>query len=232
MGGYSYRSVTWKKKLCLTLMISLLTGSMYFLQSQASSPEQEEGINSETENPAVATSERSVSEPNYKEIETFDEITYLQVPKKLEIVIDPWEIDEKEQIYSKPFTVKNTGDIPGILTLSFTCKVKEKEGVTIMETQEGLHDSKEKLIYIKAVFESGEEFVFTEEKTQCQTELLPGEEVSLWFEGEVNENAKEPWRSGDIEIEGMYSWEKSFSEQVLPDMEKKSTVSANRLKEE
>lgn len=133
-------------------------------------------------------------------------LTCLQIPEKLEIVIDPWEIDERGQIYSKPFTVKNSGNVPGVLTLSFACRATGEDGAYISETQEGLRASGEKLVYMKVVFEDGEEFIFTREGLQCQTELEPGEELALWFEGEVNEYAEEPWKSEDIEIEGIYSW--------------------------
>lgn len=135
-------------------------------------------------------------------------LTCLQIPEKLEIVIDPWEIDGKTQIYSEPFVVKNTGDALGVLTLSFTCKVNEEGGVSVRKTREGLHDSEEKQLYIKLILENKEEVIFTEVEAQCKAELLPGEELSLWFEGEVNENAEEPWISGDLEIKGKYSWEK------------------------
>lgn len=134
-------------------------------------------------------------------------LTCLQIPEKLEIVIDPWEIDGKTQIYSEPFRVKNTGNALGVLILSFTCKVNEEGGVSVRKTREGLHDSEEKQLYIKVILDNEEEVVFTEEEAQCKAELLPGEELSLWFEGEVNENAEEPWIAGDLEIEGKYTWE-------------------------
>lgn len=148
-------------------------------------------------------------------------ITCLQIPEKLEIIIDPWEIDEREQIYSEPFTVKNTGDIPGTLMLSFICTLNEADGVRVKESQEGIRESEEKMLYMKVVLENGEESVFTREGAQCQIKLQPEEELSLWFEGEVNENAEEPWEDGDIEIRGIYSWEE---EEIKPQEKKKDNL--------
>lgn len=134
-------------------------------------------------------------------------IMCLQIPEKLEVIIDPWEINENGQIYAEPFTIKNTGDVPGVLTLSFTCKMNKKDGVMIKETSERLHDSNKKLIYMTVALGDGEKSAFTEEGAQCQAELQPGAEMSLRFEGEVNENTKEEWKNGDIEFQGRYSWE-------------------------
>lgn len=148
-------------------------------------------------------------------------LAYLQIPEKLEIVIDPWEIDERGQIYSEPFIVKNLGNGPGVLTLSFACRTNGEDGANISETKERLRESGEKLIYMRVAFENGEGVAFTKKGAQCKAELEPGEELALWFEGEVNEYAEEPWESEDIEIEGIYSWEReeiqsSETEAVLP----------------
>lgn len=157
-----------------------------------------------SEVPDPTSSYRVLSDEKQLELEG---LTCLQIPEKLKVIIDPWEIDEKGQIYSEPFAVKNTGESSGILTLSFTCTLNKADGVSIRETGEGLRYSEEKLIYMKAVLGNGEECIFTEEGAECQVELQPEEELSLWFEGNVNENAEEPWKDGDVEIKGVYSWE-------------------------
>ena len=155
----------------------------------------------ETENDAHQT-----ALPDGEALGREEGLTYLQIPEKLEIVIDPWEIDERGQIYSEPFIVKNLGNAPGVLTLSFVYGANGEDGANICDTQEGFRASGEKLIYMKVVFGNGEEFVFTREGVQCEAELGPGEELTLWFSGEVNEYAEEPWKSEDMEIEGIYSW--------------------------
>lgn len=222
MGGYDFRGAVWKKKFTAALMVSLLMGGTCFQQGVAASSVQTEDENNiqepkgtasdaaKTETPAADTPGDAPSKevpPDEKPSE-LQGLTCLQIPEKLEVVIDPWEIDEKGQVYSEPFKIKNTGDAPGILTLSFTCEVNKSNGVTVRETREEFYDSHEKLIYMKVVFGEGEQSVFTREgAVQCRAKIQPGEELSLYFEGEVNENAEEPWEGGDIEIKGMYSWE-------------------------
>lgn len=144
--------------------------------------------------------------PDEEELGREEGLTSLQIPEKLEIIIDPWEIDERGQIYSEPFIVKNLGKAPGVLTLSFVYRAKGESGAIISETPEELRTSGEKLVYMKVAFQNGEEFVFTREGVQCEVELEPGEELTLWFNGEVNEYAEESWKSEGIEIEGIYSW--------------------------
>lgn len=132
----------------------------------------------------------------------------LQIPQKLDVVIDPWEIDKKGQVYSEEYTISNTGDIPGILTLSnLACRPREKSGVIIRTDKEGLHDSGDKAIYMEMLFGNGEQIIFSQENSQYQKELMPGEELSIRFAGEVNENAFGKWENNDIAVSVVYSWE-------------------------
>lgn len=132
----------------------------------------------------------------------------LQIPEKLDVVIDPWEIDRKGQIYSEQYTICNTGEMTGILTLSsLTCRPREQSGVIIRTDKEGLHDSGDKSIYIEMLFGNGERIIFSSENSQYQTELKPGEELSICFAGEVNENALGKWENDDIAVSVVYSWE-------------------------
>lgn len=176
------------------------------VKSETSETEASETI--ETETVETETAEASPDDtPSERGFSVPDGLASLQIPEKLEVVLDPWEIDGKGQIHSELYIVKNSGDISGILTLSFQCRVNEENGVAVRETREGIHESGKKLLYMKIVFGDGSEAVFTGDKAEYQVELAPGEEISLCFEGEVNENADEPWRDGDIEITGIYSWE-------------------------
>lgn len=185
-------------------------------------PEVQQPAGTEPENTGSETPDTASpqAEPSAEQLPG---LTCLQIPEKLEVVLDPWELDGETQIYSEPFTVKNTGDASGVLTLSFTCKVNKEGGVSICKTQEGLHDSQEKLLYMKAVFGDEEEVVFSEEGVQCQAVLSSGGEFTLRFEGEVNENVEEPWVNGDLEIKGTYSWEEG---ETMPeeDEENKSVI--------
>ncbi len=171
---------------------------------------------SQTEPEAV--SGNSAEEETVSEL---PELAHLQIPVKMDIVIDPWEMDEREQIYSEEYTVQNAGETPGILVLEFSCRVREDAGLSFWENQNGLHDSGEKRIYMKVLFGTGEEAVFFSEGAKYQTQLQPGEKLSLRFTGEVNENAEDPWKDGDLEIVGTYSW---TAEDVLPDKAEREEV--------
>lgn len=208
MEGYNCKRLLLKSKIYVALIIISLIWEAYFLQGRAAQSVSEGNGNAlEAELSEVFSDEK--------------DIAVLQIPEKLEIIIDPWEIDGKRQIYSMPFTVSNKGEGQGVLTLSFTLKANDEGGVTIEKAEEGIHDSERKSAYLKLVLGNGEEIVFTEESVQCQAELQPGESLSLWFEGKVNENAEDSWKDGDIEVEGIYFWatekvEPNKAEEAVP----------------
>lgn len=132
----------------------------------------------------------------------------LQIPQKLEVVIDPWEMDGKGQIYSEEYVIRNDGEMPGLLTLSnLACKVTEQNGVAVTTNPAGLHDDSEKSIYMQMIFGNGDCVCLSRESSTYEAELQPGEELSVHFEGEVNENASERWRDGDVGVNVVYSWE-------------------------
>lgn len=135
------------------------------------------------------------------------EILSLQIPERLGVVIDPWEIAGKGQIYSEQFTVRNTGEASGVLTLSFVCRRVEGSTAIIRTDNLGLHDDESKSIYIEMIFGDADRMVLTEAGLEYQTELQPGEEMTVSFAGEVNEYASEGWGDGDVEIEGVYLWD-------------------------
>lgn len=134
------------------------------------------------------------------------DIVSLQIPQKLGVVIDPWEIAGKGQIYSEPYTIQNTGEETGILTLSFSCRKGEGSTAVIRTDTAGLHDDENKSIYIEMTFGDAERIILTEEGLEYQAELQPGEELSVSFAGEVNEYASDGWGDADLEIEGVYFW--------------------------
>lgn len=155
----------------------------------------------------------------------------LQIPQKLNVVIDPWEMDQREQVYSEQYVICNTGDTPGILTLSnLTCKPREKSGVIVRTDKEGLHDSGDKSIYMEMMFGNGERIIFSQESSQYQTELKPSEELSICFAGEVNENAFGKWENDDISISVVYSWE-TLDEMQDPAVEKNVQNDEEEIKE-
>lgn len=206
----------WKNWICVLLVATLLVEAWGFAKGDE----------------AQASQSRTISTGNLEReaISESSGLAQLQIPQKMEIVIDPWEMDEKEQIYSKEYTIQNMGETPGALTLDFACKVREDTGLSFQEDPDGIHSSDEKLIYMKVLFGTGEEAVFTQEGVKYQAELQPGETLSLRFTGEVNENADDPWKNGDIEIEGTYSWEqkKVRSEETLKEVSENEKETFNK----
>lgn len=96
-----------------------------------------------------------------------------------------------------------------MLTLSnLACRPQEQSGVIVRADKEGLHDSEDKLIYLEMFLGSEERIVFSKDNSQYQIELEPGEELTVCFGGEVNENASRKWGNNDIAVSVVYSWER------------------------
>lgn len=165
------------------------------------SGEEKEALDESNDKAQKAVNEKSMPQET-------SSLKNLQIPQKLDVVIDPWEIDKKGQVYSEQYTISNTGDTPGILTLSnLACRPRDKSGVVVRTDKEGLHDSGDKAIYMEMLFGNGEQIIFSQESSQYQKDLKPGEELSVRFAGEVNENAFGKWESNDIAVSVVYSWE-------------------------
>lgn len=140
----------------------------------------------------------------------------LQVPQRLEVVIDPWEMDGKSQIYSDQYAIRNIGETAGVLTLlRLTCKSQEKSSAIVRTDKNGLHDNEEKAVYMEMIFGNGDSVVLSEKESEYRAELKPGEELVLWFTGEVNEYADTGWEDGDITVGVVYSWDEGAIEDAL-----------------
>lgn len=139
----------------------------------------------------------------------------LQIPEKLDITIDPFEINEKGQIYSKEYTIKNSGETAGVLRISdFMCKPGENSGVIIKNNNNGIHDAAEKFVYMEIVFGNGHRIIFPSDEAEYEVRLEPGEELRFFYRGEINENASQGWREHDLMVGMVYFWniEKEDSE--------------------
>lgn len=131
----------------------------------------------------------------------------LQIPQKMAVVIDPWEMDGQGQIYSEQYVVRNAGETAGILTMTGSvCESQEQNDVIVRTDKEGLHDDEAKSIYMEMEFGSGEKIVLSRESSEYQAELQPGEELLICFTGEVNEYASDEWKDGDVTVGVVYSW--------------------------
>lgn len=145
------------------------------------------------------------------------EFIMLCIPQKVEIVIDPWEIDKRGQIYSEHYTVRNVGETAGILTfVNYMEPSMGQDEVVITTDQGNLHQGQEKTIYLEMALENGDKAVFTQEGSAYTVRLEPDEEFAFWFIGEVNENASCQWGNQDVLVWMDYIW----------DMEDKTDIEA------
>lgn len=125
-------------------------------------------------------------------------------------MIDPWEMDGQGQIYSERYVIKNTGKTEGTLTLSgLACKTGGNSNVVVKDQAQGLHDEEEKSVYMEMLFgddDKLERVVLSKRKSVYKVKIKPGEELPFIFSGEVNENASEGWKDGDLDVTVTYSW--------------------------
>ena len=186
---------------------SLTESEESLTENEESSTESGESQAENEESLTEAENGRESEEPQAADGKTEEpELCSLEIPQKLGVVIDPWEVAGKGQIYSEQYIIKNTGDVTGVLTLTFLCRRGEDSAAVIRTDTAGLHDDENKSIYIEMIFGDAEGIALTEEGVEYQAQLQPGEELSVSFAGEVNEYASERWGDSDVEIEGVYFW--------------------------
>ena len=70
-------------------------------------------------------------------------------------------------------------------------------------------DQKNILFYF--ISNNGDKFPVLTNGTYTQIHLEPGQEYNFYFSGSINERAYEPWRTGDVSISLVYSWENDSS---------------------
>ncbi len=135
--------------------------------------------------------------------------TNLQIPEKITVVIDPWEIGGEGQVHSEQYVIRNVGmKTVKLLLYQFACVPQNGNSGIVRADKAGIHEGSEKAIYMEMVIGNGDSVLFTEEGTGLyEVELGAGEELSFYITGEVNENAVEPWRDGDFQVMISYQWD-------------------------
>lgn len=164
-----------------------------------------------TAGPVDMESRETVENSDESKGENIEKIS-LQIPQKLQVTIDPFELDGKGQIYSEQYTIWNVGETTGTLTLSFTCTT---QGVEIKREKGGIHDGEGKAVYMEIEIGETDRMILSSEGSEYCAELKPGEGLSLRFTGEINENTPDSWKDGDIAVEGIYKWD--IPEETLPE---------------
>ena len=118
--------------------------------AERSIPEKEKTENAGNKRETPATPSDLESKGNSGDAsEKKQNIVSLVIPQKLEVVIDPFEIDGKTQVYSEKYSVKNTGETKGVLQLTqLACKSGKSGEVKVRKNQDGIHDGEKKKIYL------------------------------------------------------------------------------------
>jgi hypothetical protein len=151
-------------------------------------------------------------------------LTSLLMPQKFEIVLDPWEMDGRTQIYSEQYIIKNTGDMLGTLKLTgIACETGED--VHVQKSSDGIHNGKDKKLYIELLVNDEERLVLMPEGTDYEIELAPDESITLEFTGEMNENTPQNWQNSDVRISVTYDWCAETMESISEPTEEDSECS-------
>lgn len=167
----------------------------------AEAPEQSEGSASSEGESGKDSSSASESREKAK-------AAGLDIPQEIGLIIDPWEIDGRGQVYSEQYVIKNNGENTIKLHLyGLTCTPGEQSGAAVCADREGMHDSDGKAIYMEMVFGNGDRVAFTEEEAEYTAELEPEGELVLWFAGEVNADVSQDWNENDIKVTILYQWD-------------------------
>lgn len=129
----------------------------------------------------------------------------LQVPQKFDIMLDPWEMDEKGQIYSEEYMIKNISGEKGTLRLTGIAK-GAGEDVDIWSDSQGIHNGNGQDIFIEMMINEEDRIALLPEGTDYETTLEADESVTLTFTGRMNENAGKGWHASDVEVTVIYDW--------------------------
>ncbi len=191
------------------------------LQEEESGAQSEPDTEERTEEMTEIADESGQIEKRWK---TGTGLTSLLMPQKFEIVLDPWEMDGRTQIYSEQYIIKNTGDMPGTLKLTgIACETGED--VHVQESSDGIHNGKDKKLYIELLVNDEERLVLMPEGTDYEIELAPNENITLEFTGEMNENTPQNWQNSDVRISVTYDWHAETMESIPEPTEEDSECS-------
>lgn len=154
-----------------------------------------------------------------EEAETASVPVRLQVPQKFNIVLNPWEMDGQEQIYSAEYTIKNVSGEKGTLKLTGIA-VGTGEDIAIRPDSDDIHDGNDQNIWIAMVINGEETIALSPDGSDYETVLETDADVTLTFTGAMNENVANGWRDSDVEVSVIYDWmtdaEKAAAAEAIP----------------
>ena len=72
--------------------------------------------------------------------------------------------------------------------------------------KDGLYESEDDAICIEMELGDEERMILSQESSEYQVELKPGEEVSIQFTGEINKSMPKGLDEGSVEVTAVCSW--------------------------
>ncbi len=138
-----------------------------------------------------------------------NEVLGLIVPEKMTLILDPWEIEGRGQVYSEQYVFKNTGTTAGRLTLyDLACVPQAQSGGTVRAQREEINEDDSKAIYVELVLSNGDAVTFLEDGSgRYEIELEAGDELAVYFDGEININNTAAWENGELKVTLSYVWD-------------------------
>lgn len=134
-------------------------------------------------------------------------VVKLQVPRSLDFVLDPWELNGKGSVWSQDYVFCNQGDKPIELSLKdircilrdgVTCAGEEVDAGTVASAFD-------KMVQLQLVLSNGDIVSVTENGGSYDVTVEAGEELVMTISGTVSNPGIERWQSGDVSISVMYS---------------------------
>lgn len=173
-----------------------------------------ENANEETED---STENATADSDHLERKKGSDGLVSLQVPLKMNVTLNPWELDGQAQIYSHLYEICNQGDTAGTLRL-YDLVCGGNDDIIIQDSAEEIHNGNEKKVYLELIVNEKDIVVLTRRSTEYTVQLKPKEEITLQFHGELNEKALREWESSDLDIMVKYQWEdEETAENMLED---------------
>lgn len=134
-------------------------------------------------------------------------IITLRVPRNLNFVIDPWEINGKGSIWSQEYVFSNNGKAPVELKMR-DIKCSAREGIFCAGSQvspEEVIGASGKAVQMKLELSNGEVIYVTEDGGSYETIVDAGESFTLTVIGIISDEAKEQWQDGDLSLSLSYA---------------------------
>ena len=151
----------------------------------------------------------------------------VEVPENLNFYLDPGNINEKGQIYSQKYKIRNVGKGNVIFSIEMALSMLEKSEVIDFCPKKWKTEPAEKSIFMYVIFEGNwgkDKIILTDTGILCQKSMVlepagtDGDTISISFGGMLSQS--EQWKSGELAINAIYELStESMEHQVTIDGE-------------